>query len=365
LLGCFLPPETTELPRGYLHGHSPLQPIEIVSKPSMMLRIDKVIGGTNAADPRPSPDRPLHACLATAVRLPTTGGDDATRSTSTNADSGEIANVGRKNCMVTIDDKCVSRRHAVLELLSNRPVTMSGGGGCGGGRSSRSSLLDGRVMMEFGAPATPEEIHACETSPSGVICVIKDMGSKFGTYVSVDETLLRKYSSNDDVGRKNRLSEEKDDETGDDETDDEGVDVKGIDYVELSEKQDRAVRLLHSQVESATLPPKFRKLKEKQSMPLLQLSHYSDTTNSSSHHVTILFGPQGSGIRLTLVPLLFTFSRIKLHDDPTTDAILASLHYIGASHLHQWDVKRSTHLIAQEKIAGAKVRERETVEFPL
>ncbi len=318
----------------------------------MMLRIDMVIGGSNAADPRPSPNRPLHACLATATATPLpNGGDAAAAAAITNADSGEIANVGRKNCMVTIDDKCVSRRHAVLELLSNRPVT-----------TSRSSLLDGRVMMEFGAPATPEEIHACETSPSGVICVIKDMGSKFGTYVSVDETLLRRYSSNDDVGKKNNLGEDKDDETGDDETDDEGVDVKGIDYVELSEKQDRAVRLLHSQVESPTLPPKFRKLKENHSMPLLQLSHFSDTTTSSSHHVTILFGPQGSGMRLTLVPLLFTFSRIKLHD-PATDALLASLHYIGASHLHQWDVKRSTHLIAQEKIAGAKVRERDASEL--
>ena len=32
----------------------------------MLLRVPKVIGGNSASDPRPSPDPPLHACLATA-----------------------------------------------------------------------------------------------------------------------------------------------------------------------------------------------------------------------------------------------------------------------------------------------------------
>lgn len=335
----------------------------------MMLRIDKVIG-SNTADPRPSPDRPLHACLATAI-LPTTatatsdGGDDDAAGNGNNiTNSGEIATVGRKNCMIIIDDKCVSRKHAVIALISNRPVndetvtinaavasttTAAATGG-------RSSLLDGQVMMEYGKPTTPEEIYACESSPSGVICVVKDMGSKFGTYVSVDEILLRKYTpGNNNNDKSNSRDEEEDDETGDDATDDEGVDTKTIDYVELSERQIRAVRLLHSQRDDSSPLPKFRKLPEKQSMPLLQLSHSDPTSNSS--HVTILFGPQGSGIRLSLVPFLFTFSRIKLHD-PNQDPLLSSLYYIGASHLLQWDVKRSTHLIAQEKIAGAKVRER-------
>lgn len=334
----------------------------------MMLRIDKVIGGQTSADPRPSPDRPIYACLATATATANPGGgggDGGDVNTNTaaaadgmsNADSGEIASVGRKNCIVIIDDKCVSRRHAVIALLSNRPLGLRNDGAAAAtSGSSRSSLLDGRVMMEFGTPTTPEEIKACETSPSGTICVVKDMGSKFGTYVSVDENLLRKYER--DGTNTNRGEEGKDgDETGDDETDDEGVNVKGVDYVELSEKQARAVRLLqhqHSHQNDDSSLPKFRKLQEKQSMPLLQLSHF-DTTTSNNSHVTILFGPQGSGIRLSVVPLLFTFSRMKLQDDSKVDCLLASLRYIGASHLQQWDVKRSTHLIAQEKIAGAKV----------
>ena len=338
----------------------------------MMLRIDKVIGGQTSADPRPSPDRPIYACLATATATATAtanpgggGGDGGDVNTNTaaaadgmsNADSGEIASVGRKNCIVIIDDKCVSRRHAVIALLSNRPLGLRNDGAAAAtSGSSRSSLLDGRVMMEFGTPTTPEEIKACETSPSGTICVVKDMGSKFGTYVSVDENLLRKYEH---AGANTNRGEEGEDgdETGDDETDDEGVNVKGVDYVELSEKQARAVRLLqhqHSHQNDDSSLPKFRKLQEKQSMPLLQLSQ-SDTTTSNTSHVTILFGPQGSGIRLSVVPLLFTFSRMKLQDDSKVDCLLASLRYIGASHLQQWDVKRSTHLIAQAKIAGAKV----------
>jgi hypothetical protein len=34
--------------------------------------------------------------------------------------------------------------------------------------------------MEYGTPITPEEIAACDSSPNGVICVLKDLGSKFG-----------------------------------------------------------------------------------------------------------------------------------------------------------------------------------------
>ena len=94
-------------------------------------------------------------------------------------------------------------------------------------------------------------------------------------------------------------------------------------------------------------------------MPLLQLSHSassssSSTTSTSSagpRHVILLFGPQGSAIRLSLVPLTLTFSRIK---PPDLDPILASLHYVGASHSVQWDVGRSTHLVAPEKTAAAK-----------
>lgn len=328
----------------------------------MMLRINKVIGGTNATDPHPSADRPLHACLATATHFEGGGTNDDGDSGNTNS-GGEIATVGRKNCIVAIDDKCVSRKHAVIALLSNRPLLHEEA--VAAMRSSSSSLLhlDGRPVMEFGKPSTPEEVHACETSSAGVICVIKDMGSKFGTYVSVDEVLLQKYhTSGNDKNNNNKASQGEGNDGDDtaDETDDEGVDARRMDYVELTERQIRAVGLLdfdndaannnNASSSSSSSLPKFRKLREKESVPLLQLSH------SDKQEVTVLFGPQGSAIRLSLVPLVFTFSRIKmLHHD--SDPILSALHYIGASHSQQWDVKRSTHLIAQEKIAGAKVKQ--------
>ena len=34
--------------------------------------------------------------------------------------------------------------------------------------------------MEYGEPTTQEEIDACDSSEHGVICVLKDLGSKFG-----------------------------------------------------------------------------------------------------------------------------------------------------------------------------------------
>ena len=325
----------------------------------MLLRVTKVSGGNTAADPRPSHDPPLHACLSTAVAPERHAADSSGGSlggsqliggvphavvplspppNSADDFSGEILTVGRKDCAVTLEDKCVSRTHATIALLSNRPPVEQTG---------RALLLDGlddlddrRVMMEYGTPSTPEEKRACEASTSGVICVVRDKGSKFGTYVSVDETLSTGCSrgSNDD-----------DDETGD-ETDDGGDGAaERIGYVELTEKQIRAVRLLSDDGGTTTATPKFQRLGENQSRPLLQLSHSG--SSSGPRHAFVLFGPQGSAIRLSLVPLTLTFSRIKA---PELDPILASLHYVGASHSLEWDVRNSTHLVAPEKTAAAK-----------
>jgi len=213
--------------------------------------------------------------------------------------------------------------------------------------------------MEFGTPSTSEEIHACKTSNSGVICVVKDKGSKFGTYVSVDEQLLEEHQSGHEKDTTGSTAGGGD-ETGDEETDDEGaVGENSINYVELSEKQIRAVHLLSDNADddsdnatSTNTVPKFQKLAAHQSIPLLQLSHTPQSpTAKSSNHVIILFGPQGSAIRLSLLPLQFTFSRIKKTE---LDPILSSLHYIGAVHSTQWNVRGSTHLVAPEKTAAAK-----------
>jgi hypothetical protein len=141
------------------------------------------------------------------------------------------------------------------------------------------------------------------------------------------------------------------DETGD-ETDDEGANDTSINYVTLSEKQAQAVHLLGSNnnnKRSSAATPRFQKVEPNKSVPLLSLSHSSSL--SSSPHVIILFGAIGSAIRLSLLPLQFTFSSIT----PKTllQSYIDSLHYIGASH-NQWDVNQSTHLVALEKKANAK-----------
>jgi hypothetical protein len=204
-------------------------------------------------------------------------------------------------------------------------------------------------MMEYGTPSTSEEVHACETSKSGVICVIRDKGSKFGTYVSVDETLLTEYSPSNNNGDRGGNDGGGGDETGD-ETDDEGGGVsKQNTFVALTDNQTRAVSLLSDDSETILTQSilKFQKLDENQSKPLLQLSH----SKERSPYVIILFGPQGSAIRLSLVPMLLTFSRYKA---PDLDPLLASLHYIGAECASQWDPKNSTHLVAPDKTAAAK-----------
>lgn len=39
-------------------------------------------------------------------------------------------------------------------------------------------------MMEYGTPSTPEELDACDSSENGIICILKDLGSKFGKFVT-------------------------------------------------------------------------------------------------------------------------------------------------------------------------------------
>jgi len=76
-----------------------------------------------------------------------------------------------------LPNQCVSRKHASIHLLSKtNPFSTT---------SSLPEILHGRLIMEYGTPSTPEEIAACDSSPSGVICVLRDLGSKFGEFWTV------------------------------------------------------------------------------------------------------------------------------------------------------------------------------------
>ena len=320
------------------------------------------------ADPRPPSNpadaAPLHACLATAAVGDGAGapaGDPAALApggsqlvspsvaTDDARPSGELFAVGRKNCDATLDDKCVSRRHATIALLSRHPPPDPAA-------AARPEDPDGRTRMECGAPATPEEVAACASSPSGVICAVRDLGSKFGTYVSVDEALWREHRpprAGVGEGDEGGGAGEDGDETGDETEDEAAAAAAEVDYAVLTEKQARAVRLLSSADDDAPLP-KFRKLAAKSSMVLLPLSHARPGNRSSpgdAPHVILLFGPQGSAVRLSLVPLRFTFSRLKKAE---LDPLLGALPYVGAAHAAQWDVDASTHLVAPERTAAAK-----------
>lgn len=176
-----------------------------------------------------------------------------------------------------------------------------------------------------------------------------------GTFVQVDEDLINATTPRTSNTKAAKEEEEGGgDETGD-ETDDEGANDTSINYVTLTDGQAQAVRLLsnNNNGSSVSVTPKFQKVEPNKSVTLLPLSHSTTTTTSSSQppHVIILLGAVGSAIRLTLLPLQFTFSSIS--PKSTLQSYIDSLHYIGASH-NQWDVNQSTHLVAVEKKANAK-----------
>lgn len=302
---------------------------------TMLIRITQICGGTTPSHPILSPTI-LHACLATAgspnVTSSQTQGTQATygRSiTPEQEDAGEIFTVGRRNSTVVLEDKCVSRRHASIRLLSDRYEQTQ--------TFTQGTLAD----VEFGKPETPEEIAACKSSKTGVICVVKDCGSKFGTFMSIDEELSANFLSS----QKQQPVDADVDDTSD-ETDDEGGDK--MSYADLSEKQTKAAQMLN---ENTNQIPKFQKLDMNSSAILLPLSHtMKEKKSMEGSSVTILFGPQGSGIKLTLIPLQFTFSRMSSKDQ---DRLVSRLHTIGAMHCSSWSV-HSTHLVAKESKATAK-----------
>ena len=229
--------------------------------------------------------------------------------------------------------------------------------------------------MNYGTPSTPEEIAACDSSPTGVICIVKDLGSKFGTFVQVDPDLMDVTTPRTDntAAVAKQQKDDGGDETGD-ETDDEGANdtTSTINYVTLTDGQAQAVHHLlgtnnnsnngsKGSSSSSLSTPKIQKVEPNKSVILLPLSHSCTTNNTSTSsssqqqqpppHVIILLGAIGSAIRLTLLPLQFTFSSIS--PKSTLTSYIDSLPYIGATY-HSWDVNRSTHLVAMEKKANAK-----------
>ncbi|KAL7466449.1 hypothetical protein ACHAXS_006748 [Conticribra weissflogii] len=346
----------------------------------MLLRVDYITGGSKPDDPKPSSlsTVPLHACLATAAPPCTTTTRHVTRSVSADSNPsfstsaadvspGEIITIGRKNSHVTLDDKCVSRGHASIRLVSKKYGNGGNFGDENGNNSTTISLQlpdddNGRITMQFAAPSTSEERRLCDSSTNGVIAVLVDKGSKFGTFVSVDEDLEREFQQ-----QHSKDSGSHDDDDGDetaDETDAGGGENNALtaQYAELSDKQTRAVKLLSGSAssDSGSGTTKFRRLQAKQSIPLLGISHerksksssnYSKSKSNSSPHVIVLFGPQGSGVRLSLLPLQFTFSRVSTE---VQSSLISTLPYIGATHSTQWDVHKSTHLVTSELKATAK-----------
>jgi len=228
-----------------------------------LLRVDYITGGSKPDDPKPSSlsTAPLHACLATATPpelTPETRAHSGNSSAATNPSAfalaadvapGEILTIGRKNSHVTLDDKCVSRGHASIRLVSK---TYGNNGGSDDGNEYKSTTIslqlpedsNGRIMMQFAAPSTPEERRLCDSSVNGVIAVLVDKGSKFGTFVSVDEDLVREFQqqhSKDSDSHDNDDADETADETDAGEGENNALAAQ---CAELSEKQARAVKLL-------------------------------------------------------------------------------------------------------------------------
>ena len=341
-----------------------MQRFEDSQQDPMLLRVDITRGGPSG--PVLGDDGPLHACLSTApVPAAQTQAGGALSSTQASSGSGgtpvsggsggggdglrtgEILTVGRKNSLVVLpDDRAVSRSHASIRLVSD--AAADGGGGDG-----PATLLGGDLVMEHGRPETDWERAACASSPTGVVCVVRDCGSKFGTFVEVDPAMLEKYLPPSPAG----TAREGDDDATDDETDDEGAGAgaAGLAFREPEGNQSAALDVLDGGAGRGS-PRRFVELKKGglATIPLLQLSH-SDPVRPDGEtpqpSVTLFFGTMGSAVRLTLVPMNYVFSSIRKTE---LAPVVESLRYVGATHSDRWDPARSTHLVTSEKKAAAK-----------
>ena len=189
-------------------------------------------------------------------------------------------------------------------------------------------------------------MEACDASPDGSCLVVRDLGSKFGTYLVVDT---------DSAATSGGREEGSGDET-DDATDDEAGETGGHGGPGSTQPMTEAM----TQMADRALPPgrgisgrKARLIERGGSLVLTSLSVSSSPEDDRIGMQTelIMLGQNGSTLKISRVHLQFCLSRIESTAKRRVNDLAGR---VGALLTSGWDPRTTTHLITDRRISTAK-----------
>eukprot|EP00554_Chaetoceros_debilis_P010946 CAMPEP_0194108162 /NCGR_PEP_ID=MMETSP0150-20130528/7912_1 /TAXON_ID=122233 /ORGANISM="Chaetoceros debilis, Strain MM31A-1" /LENGTH=932 /DNA_ID=CAMNT_0038796793 /DNA_START=106 /DNA_END=2904 /DNA_ORIENTATION=- len=309
----------------------------------MLLKVERLVDPASAASasasstPNPKP-APAPAPASIYVNL----------NTASHHSNGVLFNVGRKDADVTFGkDKSVSRSHCSLRLVSN--IHIHNGNVEDDGNGNGNVNVNVNVPK---APATEEELKACEDAVDGWVAILEDNGSKFGTLAFMPKEKKETKLNNND-------GDDSDDETTDDETDDEGgggmsnVPSQSLSLGMMSGSLPTLPAFC--QEENVVLVP--TPVEKKGSIILSSLSlkeikeedEKKGNSNSNSKYAIVRCG--NAIFKITRIPMEFCTSRLPPKDKKEIETTAPS---IGASVATAFHCSTITHLISIDKSSTAK-----------
>ncbi len=294
----------------------------------MLLKIEYTTGGSSASQQssqstNATTTQVLHVNFATA----------------SHHTDGILFNVGRKKADVIFEnERSVSRSHCSLRIISS-----------GGAKKTKKKASDNQNHPK--TPETDEEVQACDEAADGLVAVLDDLGSKFGTKVYMEKQTTSKSNLSDD---------DDNDSTTDDETDDEGGAgggntsqfSRGANSQSGGSAGGGGVGILLQGPNQIVKP-----LEKNGSIILAPLSLHPHEESSSSLSsspspplsVTVQCG--NAYFKITRIPLEFCTSRIQAKEKKEIESLLPT---IGATLSSTFECNTITHLITPDRISTAK-----------
>jgi hypothetical protein len=273
-----------------------------------------------------------HFCLGTSST--TSNNSSSSGGTANNAEQGTLFHVGRKYADVEFtNEKSVSRKHCRVRIISSN-----------GASGSKDSILSPKSRKnkdhpsyhhEPSVPSTEEERNECESTTDGIIFILEDLGSKFGTRIYYEK-------SHDVIAATTTASTSTDPNASDenDETDDEQFPSQG-------QQSSSLPSLLNFDMDSHTM-----KTVEKNGHLILHcLSSYQQTSISPSPLKSVLVQCGSAYFTISRIPMEFCTSRISASSKKKLESVAP---YIGAVVTNVVHPKTMTHLIAPDQMSSAK-----------
>ena len=273
-----------------------------------------------------------HFCLGTSS---SNNNSSSSSGTANNAEQGTLFHVGRKYADVEFtNEKSVSRKHCRVRIISSNGA--SGSKDAILSPKSRKNKDHPSYHHEPSFPSTEEERNACESTTDGIIFILEDLGSKFGTriYYEKSHDVIAAAATSASTPTDPNASDEND------ETDDEQFPSQG-------QQSSSLPSVLNLDMDSYTM-----KTVEKNGHLILHcLSSYQQTSISPPPLKNVVVQCGSAYFTISRIPMEFCTSRISASSKKKLESVAP---YIGAIVTNVVHPKTMTHLVAPDQMSSAK-----------